>query len=209
MVHTVRKTDRDGRARIILFRHTSRDTLNIDVWAQGYVQQRHFFSQNDARYPKVPARVTIDLLPGEQTLGGRVTDEKGQPIDGVKVDIWGYLGEKKQKEELAFMVDAITDDQGRWRCRCFRDMQFAYLYLSHPDYLADDNMHPRRHGRPRPADPPQPDEKPMAAAARLLRHPGSDARGRGGWRGPRRTGQAGARGRGRLARSGPESHLPP
>ncbi len=83
-----------------------------------------------------------------------MTDEQGRPIKGVKVDIWGYLGEKKQKEELAYMVDATTDDQGRWRCRCFRNMQFAYLYLSHPDFLADSDRLPRRHGRPRPTDPP-------------------------------------------------------
>ncbi len=154
MRHSLRKTDRQGRARIILFQHKSREALNIDVWAEGYVQQRHFFSQNDARYPRIPDRVAFELLPGEQTLGGTVNDERGRPIKGVKVEIWGYLGEKKQKEELAFKVDALTDEQGRWRCRCFRDMQFAYLYLSHPDYVSDDEFHPRRHGRPTPPCPP-------------------------------------------------------
>ncbi|MGO9914550.1 MAG: carboxypeptidase regulatory-like domain-containing protein [Isosphaeraceae bacterium] len=157
----VMKANRDGQVRIILFRHATRDSLSFDVWAEGYVQQRHFFAQNDARYPKIPGSVTVELSPAEQTLGGTVTDDQGRPIRGVKVDVWGYLGEKKQKEELAYMVDATTDDQGRWRCRCFRGMQFAYLYLSHPDYLADDSMHPRRHGRPRPSDPPRPGEKPM------------------------------------------------
>ncbi len=124
------------------------------------MQQRHFFAQHDARYPKIPGQVTIDLLPGEETLGGTVTDEQGRPIAGVKVEIWGYLGEKKQKEELAYHVDATTDDQGRWRCRCFRGMTFAYLYLSHPDFL-NDGWHARMHGRPIPSNPPQPGEKPM------------------------------------------------
>jgi len=156
----VRKTDQNGRVRIILFRHSTRDTLNIDVWAEGYVQQRHFYAQNDARYPKIPAEVTFHLLPGEQTLGGTVTDEQGRPIGGVKVEIWGYLGEKKHKDELAYHVDASTDHKGQWRCRCFRSMKFAYLYLSHHDYLAD-GWHARKHGRPLPSDQPQPDEKPM------------------------------------------------
>jgi len=40
-------------------------------------------------------------------------------------------------------------------------MQFAYLYLSHPDYLDDSTWHPRRHARPTPSDRPQPDERPM------------------------------------------------
>jgi beta-lactamase regulating signal transducer with metallopeptidase domain/peroxiredoxin/protocatechuate 3,4-dioxygenase beta subunit len=161
MEHFIRKTDRDGRARIILFRHRSRDTLNIDVWADGYVQQRHFFSQTDARYPKIPDQVSIDLLPAEQTLGGTVNDDQGRPIKGVKVEIWGYLGEKKQKDELAYKVDATTDDRGQWRCRCFRDMKFAYLYLTHPDYVSDDNFHPRPHGQPNPSTPVQPGDQPL------------------------------------------------
>jgi beta-lactamase regulating signal transducer with metallopeptidase domain len=163
MERVSRKTDRDGRARILLFQHQSRDSLNMDVWAEGYVQQRHFFSQNDARYPKIPEQFAIELFPGTQTLGGTVNDEQGRPIQGVKVEIWGYLGEKKQKDELAWMVDATTDDQGRWRCRCFRNMTFAYLFLSHPDYLSDGDGHARRHGQPTPDSRPGPDDRPLQA----------------------------------------------
>jgi beta-lactamase regulating signal transducer with metallopeptidase domain/protocatechuate 3,4-dioxygenase beta subunit/peroxiredoxin len=163
METVIRKTDREGRVRLILFQHKSRDDLNFDVWAEGYVQQRYFFSQNDARNPKIPEQFTVELLPGEQTLGGTVTDEKGRPIQGVKVEIWGYLGEKKRKEELAWMVDATTDDQGRWRCRCFRNMTFAYLYLSHPDYLSDGQWHPRAHGQPTPSRTARPDDRALQA----------------------------------------------
>lgn len=158
---TVVKTDRDGRVRIDLTKRTFQDTFSFDAWADGYIQQRFFFSQIDARHPKTPDHFTVDLLPGEETLGGRVTDEDGKPIAGVKVEVWGYLGEKKEKEELAYMIDAVTNDRGEWRSRCFRDMQFAYLYLSHPDFLADGESHPRRHGRPRKTDPASPDEQPM------------------------------------------------
>lgn len=163
MEHTLRTTDRDGRVRIPLFRHRDRDSLSFDVWSEGYVQQRYFFSQHDARYPKIPEQFSVELFPGEQTLGGTVNDEQGRPIKGVKVEIWGYLGEKKQKDELAFMVDATTDDRGRWRCRCFRSMTFAYLYLSHPDFLADDSAHPRRHGLPTRDIPAAPDDRPLQA----------------------------------------------
>ncbi len=155
------KTDNEGRVRIDLSRSIFLDTLSLDVWADGYVQQRHVFAQGDARHPKIPPRLAIELLPGEETLGGKVTDEEGRPIAGVKVRIWGYLGEKKEKSELAYMVGATTDERGQWRCRCFRDMEFAYLYLSHPDYLSDDLSHPRRHGRASPSMPPQPGELPM------------------------------------------------
>ena len=98
--------------------------------------------------PKIPERFTVELLPGEETLGGKVTDEQGRPIAGVNVTVWGYLGEKKDKHELAYMVDSTTDERGQWRCRCFRSMTFAYLYLSHPDYLSDSDVHPRQHGQP-------------------------------------------------------------
>ena len=136
------------------------DSLSFDVWADGYVQQRFFFAQNDARYPKIPDHFTVELLPGEETLGGKVTDEQGRPIAGVKVIVWGYLGEKKDKHELAYMVDATTDERGQWRCRCFRSMTFAYLYLSHPDYLSDGNAHPRQHGQPAARGKPARGEAP-------------------------------------------------
>ena len=119
------------------------------MWAEGYVQQRYFFAQNDARYPKIPARFTVGLLPGEETLGGTVVDEQKRPIAGATVVIWGYLGQKKEEHELAYRVDATTDQHGQWRCRCFRGMKFAFLYLSHPDYLSDGDSHPRRHGNQR------------------------------------------------------------
>ncbi len=92
-----------------------------------------------------------------------MVDEAGRPIAGAKVVVWGYLGAKKDKHELAYMVDAYTDPKGQWRCRCFRDMTFAYLFLSHPDFLFDDGMHPRKHGRPTPSSPAEPDERPMQA----------------------------------------------
>jgi beta-lactamase regulating signal transducer with metallopeptidase domain/thiol-disulfide isomerase/thioredoxin len=156
------KTDASGLVKIPLFRRTFQDTFNVDVWADGYVQQRKFFSQNDPRYPKLPGRFEVELNPGNETLGGKVVDERAKPIAGVKVKIWGYLGEKKNKDELAYMVDANTDMDGQWRCRCFRSMTFAYLYLSHPDYLADRPLKMRKHGRPIPSASPDPNEKPMS-----------------------------------------------
>ncbi len=163
LVHPEWKTDRDGRIRINLSHDSFQDTLNLDVWAEGYVQQRHSFAQNNPRFAKIPGEFTVELLPSEQTLGGTVVDEQGHPMAGVKVRISGYLGEKKEKHELAWMVDAQTDQQGRWRGRSFRNMTFAYLFLSHPDYVADGDSYPRKHGQPRPSNPPKPDEQPMQA----------------------------------------------
>jgi len=159
--HRLLNTNQNGKVSINLARRMFRDTLSFDVWAEGYVQQRFFFAQDNPKHPQIPTRFTVELLPGEETLGGKVVNEKNQPISGVTVEIWGYLGEKKVKQELAYMVSTTTDEQGNWRCRCFREMKFAYLYLSHPDYLNDDEFHPRAHGQPNPTKPPQASEQPL------------------------------------------------
>ena len=88
---SLREANRDGVVHFDLTKRVFQDSLNFDVWADGYVQQRFFFAQNDARYPKIPDQFTVELLPGEETLGGKVTDEQGRPIAGVKVTVWGYL----------------------------------------------------------------------------------------------------------------------
>ena len=157
-----RKADGAGVVRFDVSKRLFKDSLSFDVWADGYVQQRYFFSQIDARHPKIPPRFVVELLPGEETLGGKVIDERGRPIAGADVQIWGYLGEKKEPHELAYHVDARTDDKGQWRCRCFRGLTFAYLYLSHPDYLSDGRSHPREHGSPRPGTPTTGDNQPLA-----------------------------------------------
>ena len=156
----IRKTDREGKVRIDLSQRKFRDSFGFDVWAEGYVQRRFSFSETDARFPKIPSEYKVELLPGEQTLGGKVVNEEGKPIAGAKVLIWGYI-DKKTKDELAYMVNATTDAQGQWRCRCFRNMKFAYLYLSHPDYVGDGDSYPRRHGKPVATQPDQPDQQPL------------------------------------------------
>ncbi len=153
-------TDAEGRVRIDRAGRTFNDSLNIDIDASGYVQQRFAFARR-GRLPKIPAELTVELNPGEETLGGKVVDEEGKPIAGVGVKVWGYLGSKKESHELAFMVEARTDARGEWRCRSFRAMRFAFLYLSHPDYLADTSMTPRRHGKPQASSQDQPGDRPM------------------------------------------------
>jgi beta-lactamase regulating signal transducer with metallopeptidase domain/protocatechuate 3,4-dioxygenase beta subunit len=159
---SIRKTDNDGRARIDLSARKFKNSLGLDVWTDNYVQQRHYFAQNDARYPDVPDRFTVELLRADETLGGTVTDSNGQPISNVKVAVWGHLGEQKDAREAAWMVETSTDADGRWRLRCFRSMKSVYLYLTHPNYLSDDWFHPRRHGWSNPEIPPQPGDQPLA-----------------------------------------------
>jgi hypothetical protein len=154
--------DADGHVRVALGDAPFDGTLSLDVWADGYVQQRHWFFQVDPRRPPIPETVRIELLPGEETLGGRVVNEDGDPVAGAKVETWGYLGELKEPHELAHMVTATTNERGEWRARSFRKMTFAYLYISHPDYVCDDDSHPRPHVNPNLAGNP-PGNRPLEA----------------------------------------------
>jgi beta-lactamase regulating signal transducer with metallopeptidase domain/peroxiredoxin/protocatechuate 3,4-dioxygenase beta subunit len=155
------RTDAAGKIRVDLTNRLLLDSITFDIWADGYVQQRHRLTNYEIGPKPLPTSLTVELLPGEETLGGKVVDEQARPIAGVKVKIWGYLGEKKEPHELAFMVDTTTDEQGQWRCRSFRKMTWAHLYLSHPDYLSDDESNARPHGRTNPTDPPSPKEQPF------------------------------------------------
>ena len=157
----IMKTDREGRLRIDLSQVVFRDRFGVDVWTDGYVQQRHYFGYYDARNPTIPERMTIALLPGEETLGGKLMNEAGQPIAGARVVLWGYLGEKKEPHEGGYMIDTLTDQNGEWRCGSCRKMTFAYIYLSHPDYVADEQTHPRVHGKPQEDKPFRTDDPAM------------------------------------------------
>ena len=148
--HHMYTTDERGVARIDLSRQKAW-RFGADVWADGYVQQRTADADEKTQQGQATQRYEFRLHKGDQTLGGSVRDARGQPIAGVDVALWGYLGEMKDPKELTFKVRARTDEQGRWRCSSLRKMRFVFLYLTHPDYLSDDQHYPRRFGDP--ADP--------------------------------------------------------
>lgn len=143
------RTDGKGKARIDLSgRKLSRGNgaLYVDAWVDGYVQHRSMFDEEDPRYGPIPEEFAVALEPGSRDAGGIVKNEEGRPIEGVTVELWGYLAEKKQPGELVWKVPATTDAEGRWRTRSLRPMQWVNLYLTHPDYVSD-------HYRSRAADP--------------------------------------------------------
>jgi protocatechuate 3,4-dioxygenase beta subunit len=149
-------TNDQGRVRVPRSTGLFRERVSVDVWKDGYVQQRFGWGQNHED-GAIPERFTIRLLPGEVTYGGLVKDERGKPIPGALVEIWGYLKEKKEPHELCYMVRSTTDAQGRWRNSSLREMTFIYIYLLHPDFLIDGGRHPRTFGSPSDRDkPPSP-----------------------------------------------------
>ena len=120
--------------------------LYFDVWADGYVQQRHSFDEHNPRREPIPERVAVELIPGSAEVGGVVRNEDGEPIAGATVEFCGHLAEQENPKELAWKVPATTDAEGRWRSRSLRPMQWLSLYITHPDYVGD-------HYTSRPRDP--------------------------------------------------------
>jgi beta-lactamase regulating signal transducer with metallopeptidase domain/thiol-disulfide isomerase/thioredoxin len=147
-------TNDEGRVRVPRSTEIFRDRVSVDIWKDGYVQQRFGWGPNYEAGP-IPERFTVKLLPCEATYGGIVKDEEGRPIAGVLVELWGYL-KKQEPHELCYHVRSTTDAQGRWRNSSLREMSFVYLYLSHPNFLADGDRHPRSFGSPNDRDKPAP-----------------------------------------------------
>jgi len=126
------RTDQEGKARIDLAGAEFLDILSFDVFVEGYVQQRFAYSKYEADKPPLPAQLQVNLRPGEETLGGKVVDEQGQPIAGAKVEIWGNVGEKKDPHELVYMIVAKTDAQGRFRIGGLGAEEVVYLLIEGP-----------------------------------------------------------------------------
>jgi len=128
----------EGRARIDRSgAQITTTSLAIDVWANGYVQQRYSFSEDNPRSDPIPRHLTVELLPGNVEIGGIVQNEEGDPIAGAVVQFQGWLEERENPRELCFWVRTITDESGRWRSRSARKMSRVDLELSHPDYVSD------------------------------------------------------------------------
>jgi hypothetical protein len=82
---------------------------------------------------KVPAKFDL-LLPEAQTIGGRVTDEAGQPVTGASITLnlpQRLAGPRVAVEEFA--VNSETD--GRWRCDSVpKDATYVLVEVSHPEF---------------------------------------------------------------------------
>ncbi len=172
-------TDEQGGVRVPRSADLGPERMMIDVWKDGYIQQRFGWGSHQNDGP-IPDRFTIKLLPGEVTWGGVVKDQAGKPISDVLVELWGYLKEVKEPHECCVHVRSKTDAQGQWRNSSLREMSFIYLYLSHPEFVADDAFHPRRFGQPGDRDKaPSPDLDRLRkhTDVQVMQH-GVDLRGR-------------------------------
>ena len=70
------KTDRNGVVRLDLTKRTFQDVLSFDVWADGYVQQRFFFAQDDAATPESLRSSRSSCCPAKRPWAARSSMKK-------------------------------------------------------------------------------------------------------------------------------------
>ena len=81
------------------------------------------------------------------TIGGRVVDEKGDAISGVKVEVLWFdsPGHVTSRE-------CTTDTRGRWQVALPADVHEVDIHLDHPDYISDESYRREKPSVPRLRD---------------------------------------------------------
>jgi beta-lactamase regulating signal transducer with metallopeptidase domain/uncharacterized GH25 family protein/thiol-disulfide isomerase/thioredoxin len=119
------KTDAAGIAVVKL--PTTYDIVRLWASKKPFVTRFAGWEKNDLVARGLPAEHTMRLAPGV-TIGGRVLDEQGSPVAGVKI-----------REQS--LDEVTTDAEGRWRMDCAPDNPKATfeLLVFHPDYVSDES----------------------------------------------------------------------
>ena len=139
-------TDNDGRATIRLG-EVPTNHLAEQSWFTLSVRHKDFAprgmswsAQNKDVRPSLPAEVVVRLKKGI-SVGGIVRNEKGAPVSGLHVRVFGTAYWEGLKQEYPeYWTDGpnrphvITDDQGRWEARDFpSDLGGMVVELIQPD----------------------------------------------------------------------------
>ena len=106
------RTEKDGIARGLRTTSANYEVI-VDAWADGYQFKRQRWSnQKGSNLGPLPAMATMELKPGELTVGGRIVDEDGKPVPNVDLELQGM---REGDTRLAFFdIKARTDTDGRW-----------------------------------------------------------------------------------------------
>lgn len=163
---TVLYTDKAGKIKLRQDKLTADDkgmvTLPLDgndlslslwAWKSSYATVYAEWDQKEIEQIAVssPAEFTLHMLP-VVSAGGRIVDEDGRPVAGVKVEV--VLSDSKPDFEvdprllysayLAYGKGAVTTDaEGRWQISCMPKFSRSdlRLALSHPDFILLNAQH--------------------------------------------------------------------
>jgi beta-lactamase regulating signal transducer with metallopeptidase domain/protocatechuate 3,4-dioxygenase beta subunit len=128
------KTDAEGKATIDAPRKDE-EYYGISVEKSGYITATAEWNNRmiDARIPDTFAFT----LESGAVLGGRVCDEQGNPIAGVKISVWGQKSPPNQVRRQLINQTVTTDSQGKWRIDCAATDLSAFaliVVLEHPEF---------------------------------------------------------------------------
>lgn len=161
-------TGADGHASIRLPEGET-GNLSIDVHEAGYVPVELRWTIGPGR--PLPSSYTLRLDRGT-TIGGRVVDEEGRPIEGAEVLVW--VPREDRRDRLPVVVDLFnapvtTDADGRWRCDLVPpDLETLILHVKHPEFIPIESYV----GRPPSAPPTVTIERLRDQSVELVLKPG-------------------------------------
>jgi hypothetical protein len=116
------RTDKDGLVRF------PQGITKVTAWKPGLVP----FSMS---WPSTEVTTSFDFkLPEAEGIGGRIVDDKNQPVAGAQITLAipaRLIGAKPALDEFPIR----SDTNGDWRCEVVpKNAAYIELELSHPDY---------------------------------------------------------------------------
>lgn len=110
---TTTTTGGDGRAALEWPGGATVNGITVTARKAGYVPYVVRWDDN-TRPLRLPAVKVLRFVPGI-TIGGVVKDEAGKPVVGAKITVYAPPTETEASHYSTDLVEASTDDQGRWR----------------------------------------------------------------------------------------------
>lgn len=133
----VARTDEAGHCLLKL-------PAKISQYSTFYVQKEGYLTVMIESLHGMPSEHVIELIKAKP-IGGIVTDENGQPIEGAEVKVDTYLLPEFHKQNERAMAPngarlVRTDREGRWVTPVGSDAAFMFrVLISHPDYCTSDS----------------------------------------------------------------------
>lgn len=113
----------------------------IDIDAPNYASVKGTWVSRGSQALELPEAVTVQL-DKSITVGGRVVDDKGQPVEGAVVEFAASCGRRDGVPITAMFIPWFyhktytTDADGRWTCSCVHDsFNSATIRVKHPDFV--------------------------------------------------------------------------
>lgn len=129
------ETDAAGECRLDLPKSGGMSYVSIEGKVKGYVPIYYRYDGQNRKLD-LPEEVELAFEPAV-SIGGVVQDEVGEPIAGVKVEVYIPATRSSYGNSFVFHItDTTTDDKGRWRSDFApKDMSHLNISFEHGDYL--------------------------------------------------------------------------